>query len=281
MERVKTIWFLWYQGGKDMPSLVKECYNSWCEKNKDFEIVLLDKYNIEEYVKIDKNIIQNKYITIQALSDIIRINLLNQQGGIWVDATCYCMKPINSWINKYIKNGFFAFSSPSKDRLISSWFMASEPNNTITREFAQTVNNYWLENPKMDRSNNLKIIKHFFLRVYLVFTGHTNDSIDTSYWFSFFIRKILKIYPYFWFHYLFYEVYTNNSECRLLWDNTIKYSADIPHKMQLFGLNNTLTPSLRKDIDSCVDPLYKLSLKIEYKIEKRDSVINYLLKWKL
>lgn len=278
MEKVKTIWILWYQGSNDMPTIVKECYKSWCEKNKDFEVVVLDKNNLEKYVKIDNNIIQNKHITIQALSDIIRVNLLNQQGGIWVDATCYCMKPINSWLSKYMENGFFAFSNPSRDRLISSWFIASEPNSKITREFAKIVNNYWLENPKMVKINNLNLSKRFILKIYLVFTGHMNNSIETSYWFSTFISKILKIYPYFWFHYLFYKLYTNNSECKLLWDNTIKFSADIPHKMQFFGLNNTITPNLQKDIDACIDPLYKLSLKIDYENEKKDSVINCILK---
>ncbi len=201
----------------------------------------MDKNNLEKYVKIDNNIIQNKHITIQALSDIIRVNLLNQHGGIWVDATCYCMKPINSWLNKYMKNGFFAFSNPSRDRLISSWFMASEPNNIITREFAKIVNNYWLENPKMFKINNLNLIKRFILKIYLVFTGHMNNSIDTSYWFSNFTSKILKIYPYFWFHYLFYKLYTKYSECKLLWDKHINFQQTYLTKCNFSGLNNTIT----------------------------------------
>ena len=31
-------------------------------------------------------------------------------GGFWVDATVYCIKPLNEWIHDYITNGFFAYS---------------------------------------------------------------------------------------------------------------------------------------------------------------------------
>lgn len=160
---VKKIWFLWYQGKCNMPRLVEECFNSWHRHNTEYDIIFLDKNNFSEHVEIESKILENKNITLQALSDIIRVNLLNQNGGVWVDATCYCMKPLNSWIENYFINGFFAFSKPTKDRLIASWFLVSNPTNLIIKKLADEVNSYWLKNPKMVRDDQLSFTKRYIL----------------------------------------------------------------------------------------------------------------------
>jgi len=120
----KKIWFLWLQGLSRAPDIVRSCYQSWEKHNPEWELNILDENNLEYYVNI-KSIVCDNYSTItpQALSDIVRINLLNKYGGVWVDATCYCCKPLNSWLPQYSTAGFFAFDlfKPGKDRLISSF----------------------------------------------------------------------------------------------------------------------------------------------------------------
>ncbi len=274
MVGAKRIWFLWYQGKNNMPEIVNMCYQSWCQMNKDFDVILLDKNNLKKYLELDQRIERNKNLSIQALSDIIRINLLSLHGGIWVDATCYCMRPINSWIDKYLENGFFAFASPGPDRMISSWFLASVTNNLITIELTKYVNNYWLENPQMRNEGDVSMIKKVFLKLFRT----CKSQSDTSYWFSYFFRKVIKVYPYYYFHYLFCEAHRNEKEFRTCWDNTVKYSADIPHKLKLFGFNKIASPEIRKEIDQRAAPLYKLSFKFKYDFNKENSVMNYLIK---
>ncbi|MBQ9553448.1 hypothetical protein IJU97_00315 [bacterium] len=66
---------------------------------------MLDKDNYEKYVTLPAFIIKKVYehkISITHLSDIIRMALLKQYGGIWVDATMF----INS-------NVFFNFEGKS------------------------------------------------------------------------------------------------------------------------------------------------------------------------
>ena len=73
---------------------------------------------------------------------LLAINLLKKYGGIWVDATTFCTTPLNSWILK--QKTFFAFSSPGKDRMISSWFMTNVYKNSfIINKFCDDVNSYW------------------------------------------------------------------------------------------------------------------------------------------
>src|ERR1700748_2440425 len=100
----KTIWFLWLQGLDNAPLVVQKCYESWLKHNPYWTITFLDETNIRDFVSLP-----DVQITRQSLSDVLRINLLAKYGGIWVDATCYCVKPLDLWIDQYTTQGFFAF----------------------------------------------------------------------------------------------------------------------------------------------------------------------------
>src|SRR5262249_37436294 len=129
----KIIWMMWLQGFAKAPCLVQRCAVSWSTHNPDWKINHLDGDNLQEYVNVDEFVGRNrKTISIQALSNVIRINLLKQYGGLWVDATCFCCKPLDEWLGEYTASGFFAFPDPARDRLLSSWFLASRPGCPLT-----------------------------------------------------------------------------------------------------------------------------------------------------
>lgn len=258
----KTIWFLWFQGLNSAPLVVQKCYRSWVKHNPEWTIIVLDEHNINQYVPLSPN-----DLTKQALSDIIRINLLAKRGGVWVDATCYCTKPLNSWIFDYTTQGFFAFNKPGPDRMISSWFMASTPDNYISATYLKEVNNYWEDNPNLKFSEHLK---WRFLRKKL-------KSTEPQAWFSFFIKKVVKVYPYFWFHYLFERIYLNDERVKEVWDLTPKISADIPHHLQIAGLFKPLSPQLKEHIDQTTSPCYKLTWKFNDSEFQEESVLGYVL----
>lgn len=147
---IKKIYILWYQGFTNAPMVVKKCVQSWILHNPNWKIIKLDETNIEEYIHLDDYIDRkNKNISLAHLSDIIRIALLDKYGGIWVDSTTFCRIPLNNWINKCTENGFFAFEKPGPDRLLSNWFLYSEPNHYITKTWLNEIINYWKINTKV------------------------------------------------------------------------------------------------------------------------------------
>jgi hypothetical protein len=140
----KTIFILWFQGFENAPEIVKMCILSWKYYNPDWNIILLDQKNLPNYITIKNFIdIDNKDINPIALSDVVRIILLNTHGGLWVDATTFCNKPLNEWLPNYANNGFFAFSKPSNDKLISSWFIYSEKEHYISNAWLKSIVNYY------------------------------------------------------------------------------------------------------------------------------------------
>ena len=122
----KIIWFLWFQGIENAPYLVKKCLSSWKKHNPGWEIRFLDDTNVKQYIDIEHIIQKNhRHVSKQVLSDLIRINLLKEYGGVWVDSTCFCCQPLDEWLDSYMSEGFFAFHRPGIDRPISNWFLVA------------------------------------------------------------------------------------------------------------------------------------------------------------
>lgn len=151
---IKRIWILWYQGwnDKDIPEVILKCANSWEEKNPSWQIVFLEKKNIGNWIDLESEIpeIYEKDITLTSLSDIIRIFLLKKYGGVWVDSTTYCIKPLDLWLNELIANGVFLYTLNKPGRMISSWFIASEIDNYCIEKWYQKTIQYWRSKEKVE-----------------------------------------------------------------------------------------------------------------------------------
>ena len=171
----KTIYILWFQGFNNAPEVVKKCVNSWKYYNPDWKIVLLDDINLSSYVLLEKYIpnIGSKSIEKCHISDIIRVILLRTYGGLWVDATTFCNKPLNDWLPNYINEGFFAFDKPGPDRMISNWFLYAEKNNYIIEKWCFSTIQYYTLNNKAHT---------YFIHHYLFGDLYTSDTIFKDIW---------------------------------------------------------------------------------------------------
>lgn len=269
----KIIWIMWLQGFKHTPHVVQQCVKSWQKHNQSWEIVLLDEENVNEYIDIRNVIGKNiQYISKQALSDIVRINLLKMYGGVWVDATCFCCMPLDSWLHKYTGSGLFAFDRPGVDRPISSWFLASSKNSILTEVYCDEVNRYWSENCFSNQNNKIGE----FVDVHLQERIKQTDYEAFQFRVLFYAIKFAKVFPYFWFHYIFSIITTKNGLCGEKWKSAIKFSADIPHALQHIGLFNPISDDIKSRINQKEAPLYKLTWKYNENQYTNDCVLKYL-----
>ena len=88
----KNIFVFWWDGFINAPWIVKCCLSSVKQNHRDYKIIEISKDTYQEYTDIDpvivKDFIRGK-ISIQTFSDILRFNLLKNNGGVWIDATIY------------------------------------------------------------------------------------------------------------------------------------------------------------------------------------------------
>lgn len=128
----KRAWICWLQGMENAPELVKECYKSVQHWLKDWEIIVITKENMRDYVdfpdfilkKWEKGIISNTH-----LSDLLRLELLIRYGGLWLDATVYLTGKLPSYVEK---RDFFVYRNGWIDQEMinmGSWFIYTRKTN--------------------------------------------------------------------------------------------------------------------------------------------------------
>ena len=138
----RRIWIYWEQGWSEAPPLVMACRKSWQDCNPDWELVSLDAHNVGDWLH-PESLHSRRTMSRTHRSNLVRLNLLAREGGVWADATTYCSTPLTDWLPALMPGGFFAFSRPWRDRLLSSWFLAAEPQHPLVLGWLERVDRYW------------------------------------------------------------------------------------------------------------------------------------------
>jgi len=268
----KTIWIIWYQGFDNAPELVKRCVDSWYYFNPDFEIILLDKNNLSNYIELNNPIDFNRRdLTVQAKSELHRLDLLHKYGGVYTDATVFCTKPLNEWLPEYLKTGFFAFRNPGPDRMISTWFLAAEKNNPLLTAFHHAYFNAFSQTVFLNK--NRRIGNSLTHRLSPIFSKSIQSS---QFWHSFLAKKILRIYNYYFCHYTFNKIILKNPVLEDIWNQTPKFEAALPHALQQINSNSKDLAQAINDIDNQISPLYKFDRRRDYTNLYWKSVLMHL-----
>ena len=264
----KKIWILWFQGFEDAPRVVQKCYQTWIDLNPEWEVVLLDETNVGEYVDLDPYTARQPLMEKTALADIFRAKLLEKYGGVWVDATCYCRRPLDEWLDEVTPTDFFVYSRPVKKSLVAIWFIAVSQYNPLMMKWSELTDEYVLSNPGLAQR---PLTRRWFNRFI------DRNPYTTRYWFSYPLTKVFKIYPYYWLMYLFAEVVRKDRMSNEIWKRTPKVLPPNPGHLHRYGLLSPLTEAVREEIDHGSAPLYKLSWRYEESKYRDDSVLAYIL----
>ncbi len=251
----KRVWTLWTQGLDQMPPVPRACLDSWRELNPGWAITALTRESLCEWA--DPVLRQSKAWSLppQKLSNLARLSLLASHGGVWVDATCYCMKPLDEWLGDVVDSGFFAFEGPGRDRLISSWFLACPPGSYIARRMWNSLSSYYLDRNLSDDGWRRYVRRSLQIGINL-------DIRTTSLWFLPPLPQ-LGITPYHSFHYMFNRLTWADPDFGRIWDQTARLSADGPHGLLSHGLDRPPSAQIIDEIQQRRVPLYKLDWRID------------------
>ena len=145
----KKIWIYWAQGFDNAPSLIKGCVKSWYDNNPNWDVILLTDKNVSEFVVFTDELIEKRRVmTVQAYSDVLRLALVSNHGGVWVDATAFCSAPLEYWLPSLTQAGFFCFTNCGWRRPAASWFLASHPQSQLSKLWYDSVVQYWIHADK-------------------------------------------------------------------------------------------------------------------------------------
>lgn len=147
------IWICWLQGEESAPDLVKKMISRLRENANGHEVVLLDKDNWNQYCNLPRHIVE-KYsrglMPNQQFADILRVALLRQNGGLWVDGTVLTLKPIPDEVFqtpifniKNIDKDFDGYNRVADADKYQCYFISSQPNSLTYSFLDDCFSKYW------------------------------------------------------------------------------------------------------------------------------------------
>ena len=144
-----SIWVCWLQGEDNAPQLVKNCIRSIRKHSNNHKVVLITEKNYKDYINMPEYIVDkynNKNISAAHFSDIIRMMLLRNYGGLWLDATVYCKRDIPEYV--FEKSVFSCKSLRQKTNYISeyqwtSFILGGRKNSLFYRFMVDFYLEYW------------------------------------------------------------------------------------------------------------------------------------------
>ncbi len=236
----KRIWIYWDQGFDAAPALVKRCVRSWQDCNPEWTVELLDAGNVGAHVSLPP---LPDTISKAHRADVLRTRLLNEHGGVWADATAWCLRPLSEWLPVVGQAGFFVFCWTRSDRgmialapqrSLANWFIAAAPGNAMIDAWDRITLDYWQGRVATD-----------------VYHWHA-DAVEYA------IRK--------------------DRDAALTWERMPKLGAAGPHMLWYALERGGDLEAAKKAICSGAYPLQKLSWKMAAPFEQVETLMNDALR---
>lgn len=267
----KAIWAYWHQGEDKAPFLVKHCLNSWRRLNPDWKLTVLDSESVSRGLDVTA-FRARADIGLQAFSDILRVTLLSQEGGVWVDATLYCVRPLDDWLTARVTDNFFAFASKRTDRLMTTWFLYGTSSSSTLQAWKNEIYDYWnTHHFRPEGYFTRQVLRHLK-------SLRKRHLISNDFWFSRFVTQTLRAYPYPVNMYLFERTLSNREDLRQLWfqrSHLFDYPAELLQNH--FGMNSPRTAESVAFLESGVTPVHKLNWRQDHARAEHGSNLEFLL----
>jgi hypothetical protein len=144
----ETIWQFWDNpAGKTTPKIVTASIESVKRFKGDFDHKLLDHSTIGNYSDLPGYVfdrLKNGKISYAHFSDLLRLNLLKNHGGIWMDATLY----MTDFVPKYIiDRDFFVFLTGKLTHFpysfMQNFFIRAQKGNFLCEAWYKMCVEYW------------------------------------------------------------------------------------------------------------------------------------------
>ena len=143
-EREKVIWTCWLQGEENAPKIVQVAIQSmrkWCG---DYRVIVITDENLHQYVQLPDYIEAKRKANIIPLahySDLVRLSLLKQYGGVWLDSTIY----VTNYLPHYMLDcPVFCFkTAPVAHEIMGNSLLASDKGNPLISAMLTYLLDYW------------------------------------------------------------------------------------------------------------------------------------------
>jgi len=139
----KKVHYIWL-GGKSKDKLTEICLLTWKDKMPDYEFIEWNENNLD----LDKISAENEYFAecrkrnlYAFMADYLRIKILYEQGGIYVDTDVQAIKSLNPLLETDILLGWEECTIDKVNKQIGTGFIACEKGNWFIGKIYDFYNN--------------------------------------------------------------------------------------------------------------------------------------------
>jgi len=153
VEKPETIWQFWDNpAGRTTPEIVKASFETINKFKGNFAHKILDNSTIGNYSDLPGYIfdrLKKGQMRYAHFSDLLRLNLLKNHGGVWMDATCYMTDFLPEYI---IKRDFFVFLAGNLTyfpySFMQNCFIRAKIGSFLCEAWYQMCIEYWKNETK-------------------------------------------------------------------------------------------------------------------------------------
>ena len=163
----QKIHYCW-MSGEPYPELVEKCIESWKTILPEYEIIEWNKENFDYKTNMYcREAYQKKKWAF--VSDFVRIKVLYDYGGIYLDSDIEVFKKFDDLLNNDAFTGF------ENNEAIGPWLLASRAGNPLFKMFLKAYENrhFILPDGDMDLTPNPLILTPILQKYGLVLNGKT------------------------------------------------------------------------------------------------------------
>lgn len=145
------VWVCWLQGIDQAPEVVKKCVETiYKHAGRHGEVVILSEKNMSDYIQMPDDLLEmwkKGIIANTHFSDLLRLALLVEYGGVWIDSTSCLTEDLPDFV---VNSDLFCFKAgPIAKIIASNWFFAAKPHNEILAKTQNLLYEYWRKEKRL------------------------------------------------------------------------------------------------------------------------------------
>ena len=161
---------------ENAPLLIQKCFESVKKFHPDWEVRILSFDTIGEYVTLPEkyyDLLAKGKIPIAIFSDVLRLYLLREYGGLWIDSTIFLTDRLNDDI---LDAEFMVMqkdiATDPAENIMSCFFIRSKSNALLLEAIKRSIENYWQENDYL--------VNYFIFEHIATLLANGNDALKTA-----------------------------------------------------------------------------------------------------
>jgi len=169
----KKVHYIWL-GGRPKNKLTEICLLTWKDKMPDYEFIEWNESNLD----LDKIAEENTYFAecrkrklYAFMADYLRIKILYEQGGIYIDTDVQAIRTLNPLLNRNLLLGYEEYTVEKVHKQIGTGFIAAEAKNWFIEKIYNFYNNEIM-------NTDMYIIPSIMTRIYNQLSEEEKKQIE-------------------------------------------------------------------------------------------------------